>query len=66
MNKPSSTITVAGLTGLGMTFVWEVILQFNLLGAPVRETLVAASVALAMALAGYFKKENVLPVGNIS
>lgn len=51
---------------MGMTFVWEVILQFNLLGAPVRETLVAASVALAMALAGYFKKENVLPVGNIS
>ena len=60
MNKPSSTITAAALAGLGMTAAWEIVLQLNLLGAPVRSTLVAATTAFVIAAFGYFKKEKVL------
>lgn len=59
MNKPSSTITAATLAGMGMTVLWELIMQFNLIG-PVRPALIAGSVALVSALVGYFKTENVL------
>ena len=58
MNRPSSTITAATLAAMSVTFGWEVWIQFS--DAPVRATLVAASVTLASALVGYFKRENVL------
>ena len=60
MNKPSSTITAATLAGLGMTFLWEIVMQFSTMDW--RPTLVAGSVTFVAALAGYFKKENVLPL----
>lgn len=59
MNKPSSTITAAALAGMGMTVLWELIMQFNLIG-PVRPALIAGSVALISAVVGYYKKEKVL------
>ena len=59
MNKPSSTITAAALAGMGMTLFWELIMQFNFMGA-VRPALIAGSVAFVSAMVGYFKKENVL------
>lgn len=59
MNKPSSTITSAAIAGMGMTVLWELVMQFNLMG-PVRPTLIAGSVTLVIAVVGYFKKENVL------
>ncbi len=62
MNKPSSTITAATLTGVAVSFAWELVAQFT--SADIRPTLVATSVTLAIALAGYFTKETVLPVGN--
>ena len=60
MNQPSSTITTAALAGLGMTLLWELVIQFDVLNP--RATLVAASVTFVSALAGYLKKEKVLPV----
>ena len=61
MNKPSSTITAAALAGMGMTLTWELIMQFGLI-SNVRPALIAGSVTLVVALVGYFKKENVLPL----
>ena len=59
MNKPSSTITAATIAGMGMTVLWELIMQFNVIGS-VRPALIAGSVTLVIALVGYFKKETVL------
>ena len=59
MNKPSSTITAATLAGLGMTMLWELVMQFSTT-VDWRPTLVAGSVTFVSALVGYFKKENVL------
>ena len=61
MNKPSSTITAATLAGMGMTLLWELIMQFNMIG-PVRPALIAGSVAFVSAVVGYFKTEKVLGV----
>jgi hypothetical protein len=58
MNRPSSTITAATLAGFGMTFFWELVMQFSTMDW--RPTLVAGSVTFVSALAGYIKKENVL------
>jgi hypothetical protein len=44
---------------MAMTMVWEIAAQF---GFEARATLVASSVTFAGALAGYCKRENVLPV----
>ena len=51
MNKPSSTITFATLYGLGMTVLWELVMQFGLI-PNVRPALIAGSVTLAVALGG--------------
>ena len=59
MKQPSSTITAATLAGMGMTLLWELVMQFNLMG-PVRPSLIAGSVAFVIAAVGYKKKENVL------
>lgn len=59
MKKPSSTITAAALAGMGMTVLWELVMQFNLIGA-VRPALVAASVTFVTAGVGYYKRETVL------
>lgn len=61
MNRPSSTITAAALAGMGMTLLWEMVMQFNLIG-PVRPALIAGSVAFVSAMIGYYKTENVLNV----
>ncbi|KKN04063.1 hypothetical protein LCGC14_1101300 [marine sediment metagenome] len=61
MNKPSSTITAATLAGMGATLFWELFMQFNFIG-PVRPALIAGSVTFIVALVGYLKKENVLPL----
>ena len=58
MNKPSSTITAAGLAGMGMSLFWEMITQFTDMDP--RATLVAISVAFVTAAVGYGKKENVI------
>lgn len=58
MNKPSSTITAATLAGLGMGVVWGLINTFT--DFVVDPMLISGSTAFASALAGYFKKENVL------
>ena len=57
LGKPSSTIQASTLTGLGMTFLWELAMQFHI---EPRATLVAASCTFASALVGYLKKENVI------
>jgi hypothetical protein len=60
MNKPSSTITAASIAGMVMTVIWGAVRTFtDIVPDP---TLVSGSVTLAMALVGYFKKENVLPL----
>ena len=59
MNAPSSTIKAATLAGMGMTVLWELVMQFNLMGT-VRPALIAGSVALVTAVVGYYKKEVVL------
>jgi|15BtaG_2_1085339.scaffolds.fasta_scaffold26907_2 hypothetical protein len=63
MNQPSSTITAAALAGMGMTLLFELLIQFDVLQP--RATLVAASVTFVSALAGYLKKENVLPLNSL-
>ncbi len=60
MNKPSSTITSATLAGLGMGVVWGSVSTFTSITPD--PMLVSGSTAFASALAGYFKKENVLPL----
>jgi hypothetical protein len=60
MKQPSSTITAAALAGMGMTLFFELLIQFDVLQP--RATLVAASVTFVTALAGYLKKETVLPM----
>ena len=60
MNKPSSTITAAGLAGLGMTVLWGILATFSEFEAD--PVLVSGSVTFVIALVGYFKKENVLPL----
>ena len=62
MNRPSSTIAASTLTGMGMTLLWEIGMQF---GWNPRATLVAASVTFVSALIGYFTRETVLPVQRV-
>lgn len=57
MNQPSSTITAATLTGMAITFVFEIMLQF---GFEPRATLVGSAVALGGGIVGYYRKERVL------
>lgn len=60
MNRPSSTITFATLAGFAVAFAWEMIDTFTTIEPSLGA--VGSSVAFAGALAGYFKKENVLPI----
>lgn len=61
MNKPSSTITAATLTGMGVALAWELIGMFT--DVAVTPGVIAASTVFASALVGYLKKENVLGQG---
>lgn len=61
MNKPSSTITAAALAMSAVVLLFELVLQFGPKDMVLRPTLVAATTAFIGALAGYFKKETVLP-----
>lgn len=58
MNKPSSTITAAGLAGTGMTVVWELVATFTAYDPTAG--LIAGSTVFVSSLVGYWKKENVL------
>ena len=58
MNKPSSTITAASLSGLATTVGWGLITTFSVIEPSAM--LVSGSTALAAGLVGYLKKENVL------
>ena len=62
MNAPSSTITAATLTGMGLTVLWLVYGWLHW-GPPAPEALVSASTTFLSALIGYVKKENVYPEG---
>lgn len=58
MNKPSSTITFATIAGMSAAVVWELVATFTAISPTAG--LIAGSTALAGAVAGYFKKENVM------
>ena len=58
MNRPSSTITAAGLAGAGVTLVWGMIDTFTAI--QVGAMLVSASTAFVAAAFGYAKKEKVI------
>lgn len=60
MNKPSSTITVATLVGMGIAILWELVATFT----EIRPTpgLIAGSTVFISSLFGYLKKEKVLPL----
>ena len=60
MNKPSSTITFAALAGSAVTVIWGLVSTFT--DIVVDPVLVSSSVVFASSLAGYLKKENVLPL----
>jgi hypothetical protein len=60
MNQPSSTITFAFLAGQCAAVFWALIATFT--NIEVSPTLVGESVILAAGIAGYFKKETVLPI----
>jgi hypothetical protein len=59
MNKPSSTISAAGLAGLGMTLFWQTVMYFQWMPPP-PPSMVAASVTFVASLVGYLKRERVL------
>lgn len=61
MNKPSSTITAAALSGMGMTVIWGAVETFSLIEPSAM--LVSGSTAFAAGLVGYLKKETVLKNG---
>jgi len=58
MERPSSTITAATLAGMGVSVIWELVATFTTVA--LSPGIIASSVVFTVALAGYFKKENVL------
>ena len=60
MNRPSSTITAATLTGMGISLLWEIIAMFATVD--ITPGLIGASTTFGAALVGYFQRERVLPV----
>jgi hypothetical protein len=58
LNKPSSTITVAGLVGAGVTLLWMLVDNFSAIS--VSAGVVSGSTAFVAALFGYLKKEKVI------
>jgi hypothetical protein len=62
MNKPSSTIQAASITGLGCSLFWLMLSEFT--KVEVSQELVSISTAFVMAVVGYLKKENVLGVSS--
>ena len=69
MNQPSSTITTAGLAGAitGLIFIFLAIASPEAyLRIQVYPGAEAHLTTVIMFLAGYWKREKVLPVGNIS
>lgn len=58
--RPSSTITAAGLAGLGVSLLWALVDNFTDIEATA--TTVSLSTTFAAALMGYLKKERVLPL----
>jgi len=60
MNRPSSTITAATLAGSGITLMWGLLGTFSTIEPTA--LVVSASTVFVTSLAGYFKRENVLPL----
>ena len=58
IQKPSSTIQAASITGLGMSLFWLLVPEFS--DAEVSPEIISVSTAFVMAVVGYLKKENVL------
>ena len=58
MNKPSSTITAAFIASQCVVVAWAMLANFT--SVSIDPILAAESAALAGALMGYYKKENVL------
>ncbi len=57
--QPGSKVTASTLAGMGMSLLWEMVMQFDLMADP-RPTLVAGSVTFVMAAVAYMKTETVL------
>lgn len=60
MNKPSSTITAAFIASQVVVVLWAAVETYT--AVEVSPILTAESAALAGAICGYFKRENVLDV----
>lgn len=58
MNRPSSTITAATLTGMGVALIWELVGTFTAINPS--PGLISASTVFFSSLVGYFKREKVL------
>jgi hypothetical protein len=56
MNKPSTTITVAGVVGAGMTLLWLIIPEITDYQVP--PAIVAATATFVSVTIGYFTKEK--------
>ena len=65
MNKPSSTITAAFLSGIATTLVWQLAQQFYFgpQGISVDPALVSTCTTFVGSLVGYFWPETVYPEG---
>jgi hypothetical protein len=59
MNKPSSTITAAGLSGMAITMLWGIVKSFwpEVVLDPM---LISGSTVFVSSLVGYLKREKVL------
>ena len=60
LKKPSSTITAAGLAGMGMSIAWGTINEFT--PVEISPGYIALTVTFVSSLVGYAKKETVLPL----
>ena len=58
MKQPSSTITVASLTGGGIVACWALVDNFTALA--ISPTVVSSTSLFGMSVAGYFTPEKVL------
>ena len=58
LGRPSSTITAAGLAGMGMSIAWGTINEFT--PVEISPGYIALTVTFVSSLVGYMKRENVL------
>ena len=58
MSRPSSTITAAGLAGMGMSIAWGTINEFT--PVAISPGYIALTVTFVSSIVGYMKPERVL------